>query len=360
MPDDLTPPAQGAPYRTTVADPVADGEKILALWRSGLGHHGAPQAKLDWFYRHNPEGSPLVVLLHLASAPDAIGVGAVGPRRMQFGSEILRAGALVDFVMLPEYRTFFPAIFLQQEVRRRAVDHFSIVFGFPNKKALPIVRRVGYQCVGQMIRRTRVLRSTAYLTKYLPGWLSGIAGFAIDAYRSTKMSVRSLVNGGFKFDWQDRPDDSFDDLWRRAATPTVLMGVRDRAFLAWRFVDAPTKSYKFFKLLTATDLSLVAYAVCEVEGAVMTVADFLVDPKVETAAARLWLDLSREATRMGLASLSVMFLGAEKEQRVMSAAGLLDRGQDPVYASMSPPPGVDDDMPLKTSAWYLTSADEDG
>ena len=360
MPDDLATPAPETLYETTVADVGADGEKILALWRSGLGHHGAPQAKLNWFYRHNPEGAPLVVLLHFAGARDAIGVGAVGPRQMRFGSEILRAGALVDFVMLPEYRTFFPAIFLQQEVRRRAADHFSLVFGFPNKKALPIVRRVGYQCVGQMIRRTRVLRSSTYLTKYLPGALSGVAGFAIDAYRSTKMSLRSLVNGGFRFDWQDRPDDSFDDLWRRAATPTVLMGVRDQAFLAWRFVDAPMKSFKFFKLLTATDQRLVAYAVCEVEGAVMTVADFLVDPKVTAAAPRLWLDLSREATRMGLSSLSVTFLGAEKEQRVMSAAGLLDRGQDPVYASTSPPLGVVDGLPLKTSAWYLTSADEDG
>ena len=132
-------------YTTTEGDPNVDRDHILALWRAGLAHDGMPDAKLAWYYRNNPEGTPLIVFLHHAGSPGAVGVAAVGPRQMRFGTQTLRAGALVDFVANPEHRTFFPAIFLQKELRRRALATYPVLFGFPNEKSLAIVRRIGYR-----------------------------------------------------------------------------------------------------------------------------------------------------------------------------------------------------------------------
>ncbi len=354
------PSQENQAYWTTVADLDVDGNKIVALWRTGLSHSGLPEAKLKWYYRNNIEGTPLVVFLHHAETQDAVGVAAVGPRRMRFGAETLMAGALVDFVTQPEHRTFFPAIFLQKELRRRASRDCVILFGFPNTKALPVVRRVGYKCVGQMVRRTRVLRSAAYLANYLPSWLSSIAGAGIDGMRSTAMTMRGLVNTGFQSHWQERPDNAFDDLWRRAGAPGLVMGVRDSAFLIWRFVDVPFKSFMFFTLVSSVNQRLVAYAVCEADGEVLRVADFLVDPNFPAAGARLWLDLSREAIRMGHTSLCVEFMGADQEQRQLNAAGFIARDKRPVYASVtqSSTKGVNL-LPTETSVWYLTPADDD-
>ncbi|MBL0125769.1 MAG: hypothetical protein IPP88_24955 [Betaproteobacteria bacterium] len=75
-----------------------------------------PKAKFDWYYQHNSEGTPLVVFLRLEGADNPVGVAAVGPRRMRFGEVTFTAGALVDFVLQLEHRTFFfPAIFLQRK-----------------------------------------------------------------------------------------------------------------------------------------------------------------------------------------------------------------------------------------------------
>ena len=318
-----------------------------------------PEAKLDWYYRHNPEGTPLVVFLYHIDTQDTVGVASVGPRRIRFGGEMLRAGALVDFVTRPEHRTFFPAMFLQREVRRRALGEYTILFGFPNANSLPIVRRVGYQCVGQMVRRARVLRTAAYLAKYLPDWLSRVVGPLIDSLRATEMAMRVLVNTGFQSQWQERPDAGFDELWQRMAAPGVVMGVRDMAFLTWRFVDVPSKSFKFFTLVSSADRRLVAYAVCEANGAVLQVEDFLIDAEMPSAGTRLWLDLSREAMRMGYASLSVDFLGCDRLQRQLNAVGLLVRQKRPVFASVAKSSGGASMWPTETSMWYLTSADDD-
>jgi hypothetical protein len=288
-----------------------------------------------------------------------VGVAAVGPRRIRFGDITLKAGALVDFVIQPSHRTFFPAMFLQRETQRLALCEFAVVFGFPNTKARPIVRRVGYRCVGQLVRRTRVLRSSAYFAKYLPGWLSVLIGGAIDGCRLAALAMRGLVNTGCSSRWQERPDDAFNELWRRATTPGVLMGVRDMAFLTWRFVNVPSKSFRFFTLQSTTERQLVAYAVCAAHGSVLHVYDFLVDPKVPGGDTLLWLNLSREAIRMGYSSLSVEFLGSEQQQQQLGAAGLLIRDRRPVYAFVTKAPRELGAWPTDASPWYITAADDD-
>ncbi|MEO8101767.1 MAG: hypothetical protein ABI790_04530 [Betaproteobacteria bacterium] len=346
-------------YQTTVADLAIDAERIVALWRTGLRQNAMPEGKLDWYYRNNPEGAPLVIFLRQADTGETVGVASIGPRKIRFGARTLLAGALVDFVTQPEHRTFFPAMFLQREMRRRALDAYAIVFGFPNKNSLPIVRRVGYRCVGQMVRRTRVLRSSTYLAKYLPGWVSRLAGAAIDGCRWTALSLRGLVNTGYQSQWQPRPDAAFDGLWQRAAAPGVVMGVRDAAFLKWRFVDVQSKSFRFFTLTSSADGKLAAYAVCAAAGTALQVQDFLVDPAQPSAGARLWRDLALEAIRMGHASLSVELLGSNEQQVQLGAAGFLVREGRPVYASIAPGSGETAEWPTDASTWYMTEADDD-
>ena len=346
-------------YATTVADLAVDADIIIALWSTGLSHNGRPDVKLDWYYRNNLEGAPLIVLLHHSGTRGAVGVAAVGPRRIRFGNETLTGGVMVDFVIQPDHRTFFPAMFLQRETRRRALGQFAILFGLPNAKAQPIMHRVGHRCVGQLVRRVRVLQSSAYLVKYLPDKLSRIIGGAIDRCRSTSLAIRGLFNNGYISQWLERPDDAFNELWRRAATPNVVIGFRDMAFLTWRFANVPSKPFKFFTLASSTDQQLVAYAVCAAHGSVLHVHDFLVDPQISSASTRLWLNLTREAIRLGYSSLSIEFLGSDRQQRQLGDAGLLVRGRQPVYASVTESPNGADVWPTEMSPWYMTAADCD-
>lgn len=356
--DGVTPAGGKQDYVIVSASVVDDSARILALWHEGLTHNGMPEAKLDWFYRRSPEGIPDVFFLVHGDQREAVGVAAVGRRRMRFGTETLLTGEMVDFVVLPNHRTLFPAMMLQKAMHRHALglETHAILYGLPNPKSLPVFSRVGYRCVAQMVRRVRVLRLAGYLSRYLPAWVSSVVGAVIDRARLGAVALRRLINSGFRAHWLTQPDARFDDLWQRCAAPDVLMGVRDLAFLKWRFADCPLYSYRFFTLVSTDDQRLVAYAVCEEREQALHVRDFLVDRNAPGAWSRLWPDLSLEAFRLGYTSLSLECLGGEHLQRELDAAGLVARDERPLYASATARwEGL-----MQDRHWYLTGADEDG
>jgi len=339
-------------YTVRAGDIVDDGEQIVELWRGGLALHGRPAKKLDWYYRHAVEGSPEVYVL--MGAGEAAGVAAIGPRRMQLNREVLFGGMLVDFVALPAHRTFFPAMLLQREVHRRALETHDLLFGFPNSSAAPILRRVGYRCVGQLVRRARVLRSAGNLANFLPRWISIVVGGLADRVRLALVRFRRLSYAGIESSWLDGIDDRFDDLWERVNVDGILTGVRDRRFLKWRFEDCPFQTYRYFGVFESGKPALLAYAVCEATGTTLQVHDFLVASASPVARDCLWLDLITEATRLGYTSLSVVFMGSDVERSALARAGFIVRDERPVFAAWAAPA-----VQQGFADWYLTAADED-
>jgi hypothetical protein len=349
-------PAPGKPGYSAVAGSFAhDRTTLVALWSCGLARDRMAEARLQWYYQRNPEGVPEIFFLRSDDASRAVGVVTLARRRMRLGTETFLAGVLVDFVVEPQHRSFFPALLLQKKLLRRAIPDHPVVFGTPNRLSEAVVRRAGYRRVGQMVRLARVLRSRTYLSRFLPHWLSHILGAAIDHTLLATTSLRAPSNPDYTWEWRDRPDADFDALWERVSPSEALIGVRDCAFLTWRFVENPLHVYRFFAVVSKADRKLVAYAVCHVHAEALRVADFLVDPGVPGAVKRLWLDLSREAYRRGHRTLSVEFLGSEAVRRQLEALGMVNRGERPLYAAF--PNRQELSSP---SNWYVTNADEDG
>jgi hypothetical protein len=361
-------------YTAVVSNIDTDRDKILALWKRGLTHAGMPEEKFDWFYRRNPAGLPVTYFLCCDDQVDPVGVAAVSMRMLRIGSQTISSGELVDFVALPEHRTLFPALFLQKEIRRLALEvnkSHALLYGLPNPKSLAVVKRVGYRLVGQMVRRARILRSSGYLSRRAPAWISQLIGPTIDRLRLGTLVLRGLAHHSLKTQWQPLPDSRFDNLWQRIAaqdkTGNVLIGVRDRAFLMWRFTECPLRKYEFFTLASA-DNQLVAYAACAAEGEILHVHDFLVDPASPSAHKAIWAALSRSAFHRGYSNISVEFLGPELIQNELEAAGMMKRQERPLYATVSttsmpgtsPVDAHDQTTLLQESRWYLTCADEDG
>ena len=342
-------------YTTGVASFDRDTPAIVGLWDRGLTREGRAESKLQWYYRRNPEGLPQALFLRCDGAAREVGVASMAPRRMQLGARSLVAGCLVDFVVEPEHRNFFPALLLQRNMLAHARAGHAVVYGTPNPQSEAVVKRAGYRCIGHLVRRVRVLRSSVYLSRFLPEWLSRGVGAAIDGAMQAKAALAALGDSGFACEWRDRPGEDFDALWERVARSGVLIGVRDRAFLTWRFVDGPLDKHRFFVVRAKADRRLLGYAVCHVRANATEVADFLVDPAVPNAGRRLFLELAREAYRAGHRSLSVEFLGAEAVRRQLDAFGTVHRGKRPFYAAW------DDGLDLsRASQWYVTNADEDG
>ncbi len=361
-------------YTITAADPDLDRERIIGLWKHGLTHAGMPEAKFDWYYAKNPAGIPRAFFLYVAGEPEPVGVAAIATRHMQLGTKVMAAGALIDFVALPEYRTLFPALFLQKEMRLAALETdctHALLYGLPNPKSLAVVRRIGYQLIGQMVRRVRIVRSAIYLSRYAPIGISNIIGPLIDRVRLGTLALQNIALTKFQRQWIDRPDARFDVLWHKIAaqakTQSFLIGIRDCAFLTWRFTDCPLRSYRFFTLSSVADNRLIAYAACAVNGESLEVHDFLVDTTERGAIKALWHAISAEAFHRGHTNISVEFMGDASLQKELKVAGMRKRQERPLYASISNISKVgtsskdtdDESTLLLESHWYLTLADED-
>lgn len=347
-----TPPSQ-AVYDTRAADPGRDGEAIMAVWRaSQLGHAQEHAPKYAWFYRQCPFGAPLVRLLHHAPDDAVVGTCAAGPRRMVASGKVLDAGVLVDIAVTPRHRSLGPAMIMQASLIEASLERFDLLYGFPNAKSLPVVKRLGYSVLGEMLRQARVLRSRRYLARRLPAPLATLVAWPVDMAVSLWLSARRLRAWGVRSEWADRADERMDTLWRSSAPGDTALAVRDAAFLRWRFDACPLVSTRYL-LVSDRGGMLLAWFACEVADGMLHVRDFWSAGAVH-GLPRAYLDvLLAAAWRGGHAAVSVECLGSNGCQDAWRAAGFRERGRRPVIGRWQrhavPAPG----------AIHLTSADED-
>ena len=342
-----------AANRVFPADLVRDRERILALWRMGLGHDGHHEEKFDWYYRHNAEGEPSVLFLAASGTAEPIGVASVGVRRMQRDGKPLTAGVLVDFVVDPTHRSFFPALALQRAMHVQALGRHELLLSTPNALSEAVVGRAGSRRIGELVRRARMVRSARYLARYVPAPAATLAGAVID--RARRLLAARVPRDGLDAEWIERPDARFDDLWARAAPRDLLIGVRDARFLAWRFSDCPLHRYRFLALTTGATRTLAGYAAVRLDETTLHVEDFLVDPSVAAASRRLWIELEREAWRAGVASASVEFFGTSRVHRDIEAAGWSVRSRRSFFVAVDAGEKL-----LPEEHWYFTTAVQDG
>lgn len=341
-------------YQTCAGDVARDRAAVMSVWHGNLGLAARHAGKYDWFYQACPFGQPLVQLLRHAPTDRWVGISAVGPRRMLWQGREIRAGVLVDMAVAASHRTLGPAMMLQSALVTAASGQFELLYGFPNRKSLPVVKRLGYSELGQLPRYTRVLHYRDYLGRVVPHWLVKPAAWLLDGLTA----VRDLLHGAFRAapaaQWQAHVDPRMDELWRESPHGTGPITVRDCAFLRWRFDQAPLVQTRYLLLSDATS-RLRAWFACQVDGATLHVRDFW---SAEAASGVLPAHvhaLLRAARSEGHGAVSVEHAGAVTVIASWQAAGFRQRGQRPVIGRWL---GNVQVIPAGTSL-HLTAADED-
>lgn len=348
--------AASSSYAVLPADLSTDRTGIVSLWVSNLGHPERRQDKYDWFYLRNPAGAPHVLLARCPAENGVpIGVIGLGIRQMQLAGQPLNAGLLADFGVVAEHRTLYPAMLLQTTLRDQFLPQLGLIYGFPNQKSEPVVKRLGYTVAGPMVRYVRVLRSASYLPALLPHVVRHAVGRTADWWRLTLRRTRYAHDfQGVFAQWMDQPDARFDALWAAQSDPARLIGVRDRRYLAWRFEQKPWRKFRFLTL-NARDNGLIAYAACEIIGKVLHVRDLLCHPAHPTSLDLLLDTLFRDAHADGRSSVSFEFLGPISMQHALHRLGMVARSERNVMCTVA---GAHADA-IRQAQWYVTSADED-
>jgi GNAT superfamily N-acetyltransferase len=347
-----TPPT----YSTRAGDAITDRGTVLAIWRGNLGQDARMAAKYDWFYRRAPAGTPLLQFLTRADLVDAVGVGAAGRRRMLRDGNEVHAGLMVDLAVTPEHRSLGPALILQQALFAAARRDLDLLYCFPNPKAAPVFKRIGYRHVADIIRYVHVVRHARYLHRRLPrlpSWLAAPIGGVIDCAFRLRHAWRWPASRKLRAQWRDRVPD-IDPLWNASPKPQALTALRDAAHLRWRFDDAPVAegqaSFRHLQLFEGE--TSIAWFATRADGQILHVHDFWsrdgaqLSPEIIAA-------LLRAARGQGYPAVSVELATSEARLQPWLRLGFESRGQRPVFGVIGAA-SADDSIDL-----HLTSADED-
>lgn len=342
-----------APYAVDIGDVARDRDSVLALWRGSLGEDARMQSKFDWFYASCPFGEPTLCLLRHVAEGAHVGVASAGPRRMLVGGDALDAGVLVDLAVSAEHRSLGPAMMLQSAVAERGAARFGLLYGFPNPKAAPVFKRVGYSKLGEIVRHARVLRHADYLARRMPRALAAMGGLLVDLGVRLRDGWRARSDPRLLVLWSDAADPRFDSLWARSAPDSMALSIRDYAFAHWRFDQCPFEKTRFLLLSDPANGDLLAWFACQVKDNTLHVRDFW-SIDAATGLDRAHVDaLLNEVRKQDHAAVSVEIAGRSNRLDGWHAAGFSERGKRPVFGKWSDGRGVDDvDL-------YLTSADED-
>jgi hypothetical protein len=347
-------PARDKDYAVRAADLHEDRKRVLDVWRGMVASQ--PEAKYEWFYQRHPYRSPTLLILTHGCDNVCIGVAGLGTRKVCVQGFDATAGVLVDLMVQREHRTLYPALLLQKKIQATALGQHRIVYGFPNRNAAPIVRRLGYIKVGDLVRYSKVLRHAPFLERRgVAGHPSKALGAVADLVTLLYFRPYRAPRTSCRVSWESTVDARFDALWQRARSFDGLIGVRDAQFLSWRFLSQPGHRYLIFVMGAQDSVEIVAYAVCEDKGNSLHVRDFLVDPACTGGVRLLFHLLSNEARAKGYENLSFAFLGPARVREELVAAGFMPRETQPLYATFN----AQDEARLHKLEWYATNADED-
>ncbi len=345
-------------YVARAGDAATDGDVVVGLWRGNLGREERLAAKYEWFYRGCPFGAPAVELLRHEPTASWVGVASAGPRRLVWNGREIAAGVLVDLAVAQEHRSLGPALSLQKALLAEGHRRFELLYGFPNPKAAPVFKRVGYAQLGEATRYARVLRHRRYIEKVLPKRVPKIAaapaGMLLDLVPVARglPAVRRL-----RTTWTSKVDPRMNDLWRSSDEGDVPIAVRDTTFLAWRFDRAPLGRTEYLLVTERGTETLRAWFACEADETgtgTLHVRDFWA-----TDAAR-GIDrgpvdaLLVAASLRGHATVSFEYMGPAARLRGFREAGFVARSRRPVFGRWR---DASDDP--RRAELHLTSADED-
>jgi hypothetical protein len=254
--------------------------------------------------------------------------------------------------VLPAHRSLGPALVLQQGLMEAAASRFDLVYGFPNPKAAPVFKRVGYVQMADMVRHARVLRHARYLERRMPRALARLAGPLLDLGVACRDAWRRRGDPPFAAAWVDRLGADADALWAASAMPAAAIALRDRTLLAWRFDRGPVPPTRYLELRDRGDGTLQAWFACQVEDDMLHVGDHWSRDGARGTSRAAIDALLRAARRDGHVAVSVQLAGPAPALAGWPGAGFQARGTRPVYGRWF-------DRTMPAPGLQLTAVDED-
>lgn len=333
-----------------------DQQTILELWQRNLPT--ATEGRYGWLYHEGPASDWLL------QDDREVAIGSVGlmQRKFRVHNQLVTAGQAVDMNVDQAHRSLGPALQLQRKaIEESEARGLPFVYGLCDRRSQLVLRRTGYELLGDVGRWAKPLTSEPFLPDALRSkWLRKPACLLANlAMRCASAESWQRRPQGTRVEVVDRYDARFDRLWTRAAERFPILGERSSEFLNWRFADAPDVRYRALVLIDSED-RLRGYLIYHFDDTTAHVADFLYDEPGDLAA--LLPELFTIARRWGMESVVVESLIPESIADLLKRFGFWRRPSNwpfLVYAPKADQSQWQEQGLFDLENWYLTRADVD-
>jgi hypothetical protein len=309
--------------RVRRVDAASERERILGVLSANLSPAAVPQ-RFDWLYLSNPDG-PALVWLAEDDRGTAVGTSAAYPRRMRVAGDLVRALHLGDFAVERARRALGPALHLLSATLTPVRDGtYALSYDFPSPSMHAVYRRMRVRALGrserwmQPVAIGRLLRDKVGL-----GPFAAVVGAAGDALWQARRSMHGRARGVRLEVLPGDCGEEFDAFEARVSQGRLVAGVRDAAYLNWRYLRHPLSKHQI--LCARSDRELVGYAVVVRRSAPGTVS--LVDMQGEDVGVRreLLSGALRWAASQDAGALDVEVLAESPAARMVRELGFLRR-----------------------------------
>lgn len=347
-------------YTVYQADLEKDKNSILKFWREN--HQRSLEEKYQWIYEENPAGKAKVWMLKHDKSEECVGMTALFSRNFSVKGKGLVAGIAGDFLVNKHHRTMGPAIMLQRNVIV-AVDngHVDFVYGFPNKKAEPIMKRVGYRRIGTLRRFVKIIKSAHQLRKrgFNELWVKILSPLLDIVLILTSIETWYRWRSGFVCEEVNDLDGRFDRMWVNAKSQFTIAGDRTADYLKWKFLDDPDDLNRVYAIFNSDKSCVKGYIVYCFHDNGVEIRDF-VFPEDKKATLVLMGSFLRNVRSFAQDSVVVNCLDNSHMIKAMKRFGFM-KGKSGRSVYLYCTEDVWNDLPLLRSPdnWMLMKSDED-
>jgi len=278
-----------------------DLEGILSLRKIVFGE--MEKDKLDpefwrWEFNNGPDGKAFIYIAE--DADKIIGHFADVPRRFSIQGEIFLGTLSLDLMVHPGYQKrgifFSLARYAAERVRN---GHGLFMTAYPIRdETIHGLKKIGWREVVELPVLVYPIRFPGIVNRYLHCMpLSLLIGGAVRLVylfffgRKKKKEVE-----GIDIDEVRQLDGKFDRFWQEAQSVFPIIGVRDRNFLTWRYLQHPTRTYTVYRATKGKEMRgyIVLRKVNLLEFNSAVIVDLLaLDEETASALVEKGVDLSR-------------------------------------------------------------------
>jgi Acetyltransferase (GNAT) domain len=288
----------------------------------------ADDARYEWLYCKNPEGTARVWVACEAATGMIIGMAAAFPRRIEERGKEVRGYVLGDFCIHPDFRSLGPALALQ----RRSLEDLSkegagYVFDFPSASMLAIYKRLRIAPQESAIRFAKPLRADRQIESRISN-KAARRTLAVAANVALRLRDAGLSRSvAWTITEETAPcGEEFTFATRRWAPRMGLCAGRSADYLNWRFLQHPQRRYHF--LTARKDGRLCGYLIYHWAGEDATVVDLFAEE--DRVCKALLVDTIAIMRSKGINTLSAPFLGSNAGREILEDCGFQPRESSPV------------------------------